>query len=77
MASSGKSIGNVFTTFLTCMIGLALTGSVNTEVTAVVAALGAGTAAGALAALITLFWVIIILAILVSAVYDQFQRIRG
>jgi hypothetical protein len=59
------------------IIGLALTGTVATSVSAAVVALVGFDSAIALANLIPLLWVIIILAIGVAAIYVQFKGMSG
>jgi len=66
-------MGGLFVTFLLMVIGLALTPTVATSVTAASAALAAYPAAVALCDLVPLFWVIIIVAIGVAAVYIQLK----
>lgn len=61
----------LFMTFLLMIVGLALTPTVAEQATA--AALDLDGAAQALMKLVPLFWVIIILAIGVAAVYYQFK----
>ena len=72
-------MGDLFMTFLLIIIALALTPTVQQAVTDVTGA-GAGNLTGsalALAKLIPMFWVIIVLAIGVVAVYAQFKGIGG
>jgi len=69
------NMGQLFITFLLIVIGLALTPTIQSSVTAVTGA-GEGNltgAAKAMALLVPLFWVIIIVAIGVAAVYVQFK----
>jgi hypothetical protein len=69
-------MGGLFITFLLIVIGLALTPTIQSSVTAVTGA-GAGNLTGAalaMAQLVPLFWVIIIIAIGVAAVYVQFKQ---
>lgn len=69
-----KDMGNLFTTFLLMIIGLALTGTVADAVTAASATLIADyPAAATLCDLVPLFWVVIIIAIGVAAIYVQFK----
>jgi len=70
MAKDDK-IGGLFMTFLLMIIGLALTGTVQSMVTTAAADLDG--AALALMNLVPLFWVIIILAIGIAAVYAQLK----
>ena len=68
-------MGRLFTTFLLIVVALALTPTIQSSVTDVT---GTGTgnltgAALAMAQLIPLFWVLIIVAIGVAAVYVQFK----
>lgn len=70
------NMGQLMITFLLIVIGLALTPTIQSSVTAVT---GSGEnnltgAALAMANLIPLFWVIIIVAIGVAAVYVQFKE---
>lgn len=69
------NMGQLFITFLLIIIGLALTPTVQQQVTAVTGAGGNNLtgAALALANLIPLFWVIVIVAVGVAAVYVQFK----
>lgn len=69
--AKGKDMGNLFMTFLLIVIGLALTPTVQSSVTTASATLTG--AALALMGLVPLFWVIIILAIGVAAVYVQMK----
>ena len=73
MSPKGKSadMGNLFMTFLLIVIGLALTPTVQSSVTTAAASLSG--AALALINLVPLFWVIIILAVGVAAVYVQMK----
>jgi len=64
-------MGNLFMTFLLIVIGLALTPTVQSSVTTAAASLSG--AALALINLVPLFWVIIILAVGVAAVYVQMK----
>jgi hypothetical protein len=66
-------MGGLFVTFLLMVIGLALTPTVATSVAAASVALAAYPAAVALCDLVPLFWVIIIVAIGVAAVYVQLK----
>lgn len=67
-------MGELFMTFLLIIVGLALTPTIGTSTTAAAGATGiTGTAAAILVALVPLFWVIIILAIGVAAVYVQLK----
>jgi len=69
------NMGQLMMTFLLIVIGLALTPTIQSSVTGVTGA-GAGNltgAAKAMALLVPLFWVIIIIAIGVAAVYVQFK----
>jgi len=70
MAKDDK-IGGLFMTFLLMIIGLALTGTVQSMVTTAAGDLDG--AALALMNLVPLFWVIIILAIGIAAVYAQLK----
>jgi hypothetical protein len=66
-----KNLGGLFMTFLLMIVGLALTPTVQDSVTT-----AAGSVTGAALAmvnLVPLFWVIIILAIGVAAVYVQLK----
>jgi Zn-dependent protease len=74
---ANQSLGGLFITFLLMIIGLALTGTVATSVSAAVVALVGFDSAIALANLIPLLWVIIILAIGVAAIYVQFKGMSG
>lgn len=69
------NMGQLMMTFLLIIIGLALTPTVQQSVTAVTGSGGDNLTGAALAlgALIPLFWVIIILAVGVAAVYVQFK----
>ena len=68
------NMGELFMTFLLMIVGLALTPTIGTSAAAAAAATGiVGTAAATLVALVPLFWVIIILAIGVAAVYIQLK----
>jgi len=67
-----SKIGDIFMTFLLVIIGLALTPTVATSTTTAAAALSG--AAATLAGLVPLFWVVIILAIGIAAVYIQLQH---
>ena len=69
------NMGQLFMTFLLEIIGLALTPTIQSSVTGVTGAGGNNLtgAALALANLVPLFWVIIILAVGVAAVYVQFK----
>jgi hypothetical protein len=69
--ASEKKIGEIFMTFLLVIIGLALTPTVQTSTTTAAAALSG--AAATLCGLIPLFWVVIILAIGIAAVYIQLK----
>jgi hypothetical protein len=69
--ASEKKIGEIFMTFLLVIIGLALTPTVQTSTTTASAALSG--AAATLCDLIPLFWVVIILAIGIAAVYIQLR----
>jgi len=73
--SHTNSVAELFITFLLIVIALALTPTVQSSVTAVTGT-GTGNLTGpalALAGLIPLFWVIIIIAIGVAAVYVQLK----
>lgn len=67
-----NKIGDIFMTFLLVIIGLALTPTVQTSTTAAAAALSGASAT--LCGLVPLFWVVIILAIGIAAVYIQLKR---
>lgn len=69
--SGSHDMGNLFMTFLLIVIGLALTPTVQSSVTTAAASLSGP--ALALMNLVPLFWVIIILAIGVAAVYMQMK----
>lgn len=71
LPKSGKDIGGLFMTFLLMIVGLALTPTVQSSVTTAAASLTG--ASLALINLVPLFWVIIILAIGVAAVYVQLK----
>lgn len=64
-------MGELFMTFLLMIIGLALTPTVATSTTTAAAALDG--AAATLCNLVPLFWVVIILAIGIAAVYVQIK----
>lgn len=70
------NMGQLMITFLLIVIGLALTPTIQSSVTAVTGSGGNNLtgAALAMANLIPLFWVIIIVAIGVAAVYVQFKE---
>jgi len=70
-------MGKLFITFLLIIVALALTPTVQESVTSVTGTGGDNLtgSARALALLISLFWVIIILAIGVAAVYKQFKGV--
>lgn len=73
------NMGQLFMVFLLIIIALALTPTIQSSVTDITGA-GAGNLTGsalALALLIPLFWVVIILAIGVVAVYQQFKGVQG
>ena len=74
MPPSNK-MADLFMTFLLIIIALALTPTVQSTVTSVTGTGGDNLtgAAKTLASLITLFWVIIILAIGIAAVYVQLK----
>jgi glucan phosphoethanolaminetransferase (alkaline phosphatase superfamily) len=68
-----SQMANLFITFLLIIVGLALTPTIASSVqTALASVTGA---AAALLSLVPLFWVIIILAIGVAAVYTEFKAI--
>lgn len=69
------NMGQLFLTFLLIIIGLALTPTIQSQVTTVTGTGGNNLtgAALALANLIPLFWIIVILAVGVAAVYVQFK----
>ena len=73
----GKSrdIGSLFMTFLLMVIALALTPTIQSSVTDVTGTGGTNLtgAAKTLAGLIPLFWVVIIIAIGVAAIYVQMK----
>ena len=72
MAKGGKAdMGQLFMTFLLMVVGLALTPTVATSATTAAAALTG--AAATLCGLIPLFWVVIILAIGIAAIYVQLK----
>jgi len=75
MGKGGKhDMGNLFVTFLLIVIGLALTPTVGSSVETAVTGPPAMTGAAlALINLVPLFWVIIILAIGIAAVYLQMK----
>lgn len=68
-------MSNLFTTFLLMIIGLALAPNVAEMVTDVTGVGGNNLtgSASSLAELIPLFWVIIVLAIGIGAIYTQFK----
>lgn len=66
-----NKIADIFMTFLLVVIGLALTPTIATSTTTAAAALDG--AAATLCALVPLFWVVIILAIGIAAVYIQLK----
>jgi hypothetical protein len=68
---SDNKLPALFMTFLLMVVGLALTPTVAEQATT--AAAGLTGAAAALMDLVPLFWVIIILAIGIAAVYYQFK----
>jgi len=55
--------------FLLSVVGLSLTPTINSMVTDAVAQLTAGTAAATLLGLFPLFWVILLIAIPIAAIY--------
>jgi len=72
MAKGGKAdMGQLFMTFLLMVVGLALTPTIATSSTTAAAALSG--AAATLCGLIPLFWVVIILAIGIAAIYVQLK----
>ena len=71
-----QGLGGLFLTFLLMIIGLALTGTVADSVGTTVTDLAGYDSAIALANLIPLFWMIIILAIGVAAIYVQFKGMQ-
>jgi len=77
MGSKGgkKDMGSLFMTFLLMVIALALTPTINSSVTDVTGTGGSNLtgAAKTLATLIPLFWVVIIIAIGVAAIYVQMK----
>lgn len=66
-----NKVSDLFMTFLLMIIGLALTPTVATSTTTAVAALTGASAT--LAGLIPLFWVVIVLAIGIAAIYVQMK----
>ena len=64
-------MGQLFMTFLLMVVGLALTPTIATSSTTAAAALSG--AAVTLCGLIPLFWVVIILAIGIAAIYVQLK----
>jgi len=75
MGKGKADMGGLFVTFLLIVIALALTPTIQSSVTSVTGT-GAGNLTGAalaLAGLIPLFWIIIIIAIGVAAVYVQLK----
>lgn len=66
-----NKIADIFMTFLLVVIGLALTPTIATSTTTASAALDG--AAATLCSLVPLFWVVIILAIGIAAVYIQLK----
>lgn len=69
-----NKMGELFMTFLLIIIALALTPTVGTSTVAAAAGSGiTGTVAATLIALVPVFWVVIILAIGVAAVYMQLK----
>jgi len=74
MGDKSNKMTSLFMTFLLMIIGLALTPTVASSVTTAAAAAGiVGTAAATLLGLVPLFWVVIILAIGIAAVYAQMK----
>lgn len=71
MGGNSNKMTSLFMTFLLMIIGLALTPTVQTSVTAAVGELSG--AAATLMGLVPLFWVVIILAIGIAAVYAQMK----
>lgn len=69
-----NKMGELFMTFLLIIIALALTPTVGTSTVAAAAGSGiTGTVAATLIVLVPVFWVVIILAIGVAAVYMQLK----
>ena len=70
-----KSMGSLFMTFLLIVIALALTPTIQSSVAAVTGTGGSNLtgAAKTLCGLIPLFWVVIIIAIGVAAIYMQMK----
>ena len=68
-----RGLGNLFMTFLMIVIALALTPTVQSSVDDTVSNLTAFPAASTLCGLIPLFWVVIIIAIGIAAVYVQIK----
>lgn len=74
MGDRSNKLASLFGTFLLIIIALALTPTVAASVTTAAAAAGiVGTAAATLLGLVPLFWVVIILAIGVAAIYVQMK----
>jgi len=71
MGEGSSKMTSLFMTFLLMIIGLALTPTVQTSVTSAVGELSG--AAATLMGLVPLFWVVIILAIGIAAVYAQMK----
>lgn len=75
----GKGLGGILVTFLIMIVALALTPTVQEEVTGVTG-VGANNLTGAalsIAALIPLFWVLLIIGVGVAAMYVQFKGFGG
>jgi len=66
-----SKVSDLFMTFLLMIIGLALTPTVASSTTTAAAALDG--AAATLVALVPLFWVVIVLAIGIAAIYVQMK----
>lgn len=69
--AKNRDMGNLFMTFLLIVIALALTPTVASSVTTAAASLTG--AAATLCNLIPLFWVVIIIAVGVAAIYMQMK----
>jgi len=67
--SDKKGLAGLMFVFLLSVVGLSLTPTINSMVTDAVAQLTAGTAAATLLGLFPLFWVILLIAIPIAAIY--------
>jgi len=70
LAKEGFDIGEIIAVFLSCIVGLALTPTVVSQVTAISGAMSAG-AARSLIELFPLFWVIFLTAIPVGSIVTE------